>query len=114
MTKPNLTKLKVLSQPVTSKEEGAILASLWRNIITDLGMTDRFECVIKKASDSKTVKKPMTPHAITNKVIQDTMSWKVFIKLLKDVLKAKSFKLTIEVTYAIGVTRVHTVTETKL
>ncbi len=104
-------KVESLRQPIRSKEEGAVLATLFRNIIKDLNLLPRFKGVITQAS-AKSEK--LTEHAITNRVVVDKMTWKVFIYILKDVLNVVSFKLTIELKHIGGRTTVHSLREITL
>ncbi len=109
-----MKKTHSLTKPIRSKEEGSILAALFRTIIRDLGILNRFDDVIKKAATKNKGKKNKTEHAITNVVCGDKMTLKVFIYILKDVLNVISFKLTIELRHHNKTTTIHTLKEIKL
>jgi len=110
-------KTDVLKQPIRSKKEGAILAALFRNIVRDLGLTERFDDVIRKAAirqKNMKSKKRQTEHSLTSKAVLDSITFKVFISLLRDVLNVVSMKITIELKHYNGKTTLHTLKEVKL
>ncbi len=109
-----MKKIHKIKLPVRSKEEGAILAALFRNIVKDLGLQDRFDDIIKKTASRHKGNKNKTEHAITNIVIGEKMTFKVFVYILKDVLNIVSFKITVELKHHNNKTTIHTLREIKL
>ena len=109
-----MKKTDQLRHEIRSKEEGSILAVLFRNIIRDLNLVHRFDGIIRKAAVNPKQKKNKTEHAIGNLVCGEKMTFKVFIFILRDVLNVSSFKLTIELTHSNGRETIHSVPQIKL
>jgi len=103
-----------LNTKLDDRSEGSALAVLWRNILVEKGIVSRVPAMIRRYLDtdvtSKSVQmKKKSKSSITNDVTSKSMSWRVFISLLKDVLKVKDVRFTVTLTFRNGEKSVHSV-----
>ena len=86
--------------------EGSALSMLWVNIITERKLINRLDGLLinyhnrykPKKGETSTIKKKSL-HAIKMDAYGKTMTWKALVNLIFNVLRAKSFRLIVEINW---------------
>lgn len=97
-----------LEDSKTDATEGGILAKLWRIILKDKNKRDILPMLIgnyykrmaKEESGVPSVHKIKSRSQISSNVYASSMTFKVFIDLLKNILCVKHVRITIDLTWA--------------
>jgi hypothetical protein len=90
-----------LKLSIRSSHTGSILSHLYRLILRDKGLLEKYEDVISKyiIRNKGTSTKGKTEHNIKKDILSDTLSFDNFIYLLRETLLVKRFRITIELDY---------------
>lgn len=101
------------TQPPTS-DEGGVLSKLWRKILTENNFTPMLGYLInryvnKHNSDSNSVIKTKSKSTLIYNIASTKMTFKVFLDLVFNFLRAKKLTISIKVEFANGMESVHTI-----
>ncbi len=103
----------LLKSNTTDKTEGGLLSILWRKILVDLNMTNRIPAMIYRyvndVNTSSLQVKKKSKSSITNDIISENMTWKVFINLLISILKVKKIRFTVTLEFNNGTKSNHSI-----
>jgi hypothetical protein len=93
---------KKINLNIRSSHTGSILSHLYRLILQDKGLLERYEDVISKyiIRNKNTGTKGKTEHNIKKDIMADTLSFDNFIYLIRETLRVKRFRITIELDYS--------------
>jgi len=99
----------------TNNTEGAILATLFKSVIMDLNYNNKKEWLISRyinRGNMLKVMKKKTASSLSKNIESDSITWKVFIDLLLNLLNVKKCVFKIELTHSNGVVTRNQVTVT--
>lgn len=100
---------KILYKPVASRVEGSALSNLWRVVIQDLNVVEAIPSMIERYSrgNKSTSIKLKSKSTMENDIRSESMSFKVFVYLLKHILKVKKMTFSVTLEFANGDKSVH-------
>lgn len=111
-------KIEKILDKIESVEEGTILASLFRKIVRELGINPgRFSQLIDVHVNKINVKakkhayiKTTFRSQVVNKLISESITWKVFIQGILNVLNIPKMKIHVELYHRNSTKTTHSIT----
>lgn len=98
---------------IKNKSEGAALAKLWILILNELGIVNRIPSLInryvERESHCSLSRKKKSKSTITADHDSESMTWKVFLNLIFNVLRIPRIDFTITLYHPNGEKSIHTV-----
>jgi len=99
MSKKLIEKLANLSRETSSDEHG-ILKKLFNKIVFENNLEDKLAFLISAYERRKDRSKKKTKSVIVNEITSDRISFKNFIFLVFEILRAKKLKICVEVEFS--------------